>query len=129
MANMMLRRFGRGGMMTTTNGGGPTPLMHELKRQLHRLKACHSQAQGNALRVNAQQPQAPTGRNPKPRGKNQKIKKYGVKANDALHISCAIEAGCDYFITTDDGILKKCKTDEIKMSSPIEFITIWEVLP
>ena len=55
------------------------------------------------------------------------IKKYGVKANDALHISCAIEAGCDYFITTDDEILKKCRTDEIKVCSPIEFITIWEV--
>jgi len=56
------------------------------------------------------------------------IKKYGVKANDALHIACAIEAECDYFITTDDGILKKCKTDEIKVCSPIEFVTIWEVL-
>jgi predicted nucleic acid-binding protein len=56
------------------------------------------------------------------------IVKYGVKANDALHISSAIEAVCDYFITTDDGILKKYRTNEIKVCSPIEFINIWEDL-
>jgi len=54
------------------------------------------------------------------------IMNYGVKAKDALHISCAIEAGCDYFITTDDGILRKYRTGGIKVCSPIEFINIWE---
>ena len=54
------------------------------------------------------------------------IMKYGVKAKDALHISCAIEARCDYFITTDDGILRKYRTGDIKVCSPIEFINIWE---
>jgi len=54
------------------------------------------------------------------------IMKYGVKAKDALHISCAIEAKCDYFITTDDGILRKYRTGDIKVCSPIEFINIWE---
>jgi len=54
------------------------------------------------------------------------IMKFGVKAKDALHISCAIEAKCDYFITTDDGILKKYKTGDIKVCSPVEFINIWE---
>ena len=52
--------------------------------------------------------------------------KFGVKAKDTLHISCAIEAKCDYFITTDDGILKKYKTGDIKVCSPVEFINIWE---
>ena len=50
----------------------------------------------------------------------------GVKAKDALHIACAIEAKCDYFITTDDEILKKYKNDTIKACSPVEFINIWE---
>jgi predicted nucleic acid-binding protein len=50
---------------------------------------------------------------------------FGVKSKDALHISCAIEAECDYFITTDNGILKKYKTGEIKVCSPVEFINIW----
>ena len=36
--------------------------------------------------------------------KANEIMKIGVKSKDALHISCAIEAACDYFITTDDGI-------------------------
>ena len=54
------------------------------------------------------------------------IMKYCVKAKDALHISCAIEAECDYFITTDDGILRKYKEGDIKVCSPVEFINIWE---
>jgi predicted nucleic acid-binding protein len=53
------------------------------------------------------------------------IMKYGVKAKDALHISCAIESGCDCFITTDDGILKKYRNGDIKVCSPIEFINLY----
>jgi len=58
--------------------------------------------------------------------KSYDIMRCGVKAKDALHISCAIEAGCDYFITTDDGILKKLKNSDITICSPVEFINIWE---
>ena len=31
----------------------------------------------------------------------------GLRSKDALHVACAIEAGCDYFLTTDDVLLKK----------------------
>jgi predicted nucleic acid-binding protein len=31
----------------------------------------------------------------------------GIRSKDALHVACAIEAGCDYFLTTDDVLLKK----------------------
>ena len=58
--------------------------------------------------------------------KADNIMKCGVHSKDALHIACAVEAACDYFITTDDRILKKYTTDEIKVCSPVEFITIWE---
>jgi predicted nucleic acid-binding protein len=58
--------------------------------------------------------------------KANEIIRCGVQAKDALHISCAIEAKCDYFITTDDDILRKYKTGDIKVCSPVEFITIWE---
>jgi len=58
--------------------------------------------------------------------KANEIVKIGVKSKDALHISCAIEAACDYFITTDNEILKKYRTGEIKVCSPVEFINIWE---
>jgi predicted nucleic acid-binding protein len=54
------------------------------------------------------------------------IMRCGVKAKDALHISCAIEACCNFFITTDDGILKKYNGEEIRVCSPFEFINLWE---
>jgi predicted nucleic acid-binding protein len=60
--------------------------------------------------------------------KANEIMFYGVKSKDALHLSSAIVASCDFFITTDDIILKRYKTGEINVCSPIEFINIWEDL-
>jgi len=54
------------------------------------------------------------------------IMKFKIKANDAIHLSCAIEGGCDYFITTDDGILKKYKSFDVTVCSPIEFLKLLE---
>ncbi len=34
------------------------------------------------------------------------IMQTGVKEKDAFHVACAILAKCDYFITTDDRLLK-----------------------
>ena len=45
----------------------------------------------------------------------------GLKAKDAIHIACAAEAQCDYFLTTDIGILKK-KIDIVKILNPIDYI-------
>jgi predicted nucleic acid-binding protein len=53
------------------------------------------------------------------------IIKKRIKPIDALHLSCAIDAGADYFITVDDGILRY-STDEIKIFDPIMFIKYWE---
>lgn len=51
--------------------------------------------------------------------------KKGLKAKDALHIACAIEAGCDYFLTTDDLILKKMVgNSEIIAVNPTDFIKV-----
>ena len=41
-----------------------------------------------------------------------KIARKGIRANDALHIACAIEIRCDYFISTDAGLTNK-KIEEI----------------
>jgi predicted nucleic acid-binding protein len=49
------------------------------------------------------------------------IMRTGVKMTDAFHISCAILAECDYFITTDDRVLKH-KSDDIQIIDPIGFI-------
>ncbi len=39
------------------------------------------------------------------------IRAHGLKLMDSLHISCAIEGNAEYFITTDDKILKKSEYD------------------
>jgi len=31
----------------------------------------------------------------------------GVRGPDALHVASAVQAGCEYFITTDDNLLRK----------------------
>ena len=59
--------------------------------------------------------------------KATKFANEGLKAKDALHIACAIEAGCKYFLTTDDSILKKMlNQSEIAVINPIDFIKIIE---
>ncbi len=51
----------------------------------------------------------------------KKLLIVGIKARDALHIMCAIDSNCDYFITTDAGVLNK-SVDGIKIVDPIDFI-------
>ena len=49
----------------------------------------------------------------------------GVKEKDALHVACAIHTSCDYFLTTDDRLLKYI-TERIKILSPVEFVSEME---
>ncbi len=52
-----------------------------------------------------------------------KINLMGIKELDSLHLACAVNAGSDYFLTTDDGILKKVTLIEsVKVTDPIGFI-------
>lgn len=47
----------------------------------------------------------------------------GLKAKDALHVSCAIAAGCKYFLTTDDKLLKRGRdVQEIIITDPTAFV-------
>ena len=50
-----------------------------------------------------------------------KIMEKGIGVNDALHIACAMESQCEYFITTDTGLTNK-KIDKVRMINPIDFI-------
>lgn len=51
------------------------------------------------------------------------LNRKGFQKIDCLHIACAILAGCQYFLTTDDGILKRGKVaDSIRIDDPIGFI-------
>jgi predicted nucleic acid-binding protein len=47
--------------------------------------------------------------------------KLGIKEADALHISCAIERRCDYFITADTPLTRK-SVEGIRIVNPIDFV-------
>ena len=52
--------------------------------------------------------------------------KTGVKFKDACHVAAAIYGACNYFITTDDRLLKY-QSDQIILLSPIDFVSLKEV--
>jgi len=49
------------------------------------------------------------------------LMKQGKKMKDAAHLACAIKAGCNYFITTDDKLKKRYDGNMIKIRTPLEF--------
>ncbi|MDR1727829.1 MAG: PIN domain-containing protein [Acidobacteriota bacterium] len=53
------------------------------------------------------------------------LKDKGLKLFDALHLAFAIAEGCDYFLTTDDKLLK-FQDNRIAIVNPIEFLIVWE---
>jgi len=53
--------------------------------------------------------------------RGREIMQKNIKQKDALHIACAIKAGCAYFLTTDRKILNK-NIPEIKLINPLDFI-------
>lgn len=58
----------------------------------------------------------------------EEIETLGITGFDALHIASAEAAGCDYLVTTDDGLLKKSKrhSNHLKVSilNPIEIVSL-----
>jgi predicted nucleic acid-binding protein len=48
--------------------------------------------------------------------------KQGIKMKDAAHLACAIKAGCDYFLTTDDKLMKRYNGKAIKIRTPLTFL-------
>jgi len=56
-------------------------------------------------------------------GLAEMLRKHGIKKLDSMHIACAIHVGTDYFLTTDDGVLKKAALiQDIRVTDPIGFI-------
>ena len=45
----------------------------------------------------------------------------GIRTYDALHIACAVEADCDYFLTTDRKLLK-LQIGDLIIKDPIGFV-------
>ena len=55
--------------------------------------------------------------------RGEEIEQMGIKAMDALHIASAEAAGCDWFLTTDKGILKRASVStEMHIANPTTFI-------
>ncbi len=53
----------------------------------------------------------------------EKFHQLGIKSKDSLHLACAISMQCEYFLTTDDELIKKTSgIEEIKVTDPISFI-------
>lgn len=51
----------------------------------------------------------------------------GIHSMDALHLSCAIYSECDFFITTDDDIIRHyAYRGEMQVANPTEFIKTME---
>ena len=53
----------------------------------------------------------------------KKIMSTGIKRKDAYHVASAILANCDYFLSTDERLLKY-HSDKLKLLNPIEFIKL-----
>lgn len=49
------------------------------------------------------------------------IMETGIKEKDAYHVACAVMAECNYFVTTDDRLLKY-QSEKIKLVTPGELI-------
>ena len=47
----------------------------------------------------------------------------GVKSSDAIHLSCAVESGCDWFFTVDKGILNKVnRIGKMRVANPMDYV-------
>ncbi len=54
-------------------------------------------------------------------GKAAEIMETGVKFMDACHIACALFAKCDYFLSTDDRLLKY-RNNSMRILNPVTFL-------
>ena len=53
----------------------------------------------------------------------KELENVGFGAQDALHVASAEQAGCDWFLTTDNGILKRASVStEMRIANPTTFI-------
>ena len=54
-------------------------------------------------------------------GNAHEIMKTGLKKQDAYHVACAMFAGCGYFLSTDDRVLKYLPAN-MKIVNPVDFL-------
>ncbi len=59
--------------------------------------------------------------------RSRKLTELGFRKLDSMHLACAEAAHCDYFVTTDDKLIKRAKafrrTLEVTVVNPLAFVT------
>jgi hypothetical protein len=56
--------------------------------------------------------------------KAKDLERSGFRSKDALHLACAIAAKCDYFLTTDDQLLRKTgEVSDVAVINPTELLS------
>jgi predicted nucleic acid-binding protein len=53
------------------------------------------------------------------------LERAGLKPKDASHVAAAIAAGCDFFLTTDKGILNK-NINGVRVANPVSFVEVYQ---
>ena len=53
------------------------------------------------------------------------LQSQGLDLVDSLHVACAIDAGCKYFVTTDYKVINK-PVKKIALLNPVRFIEFYE---
>lgn len=57
----------------------------------------------------------------------QQFESQGLRGKDALHIACALETGCECFLTTDDHVIRLMGNfDPMLVMNPTTFVTTKE---
>ena len=57
----------------------------------------------------------------------QHVTQTGIKAKDALHVACAIAGQADYFLSTDDKLLRRLATlNLLPAMNPVDFLQVLE---
>lgn len=55
---------------------------------------------------------------------SETMNRMGFSKKDSIHLACAIAMGCDRFLTTDDGVLKRrLLVNEIAILNPLDYVT------
>jgi hypothetical protein len=53
----------------------------------------------------------------------ERLNHLGFGKKDSIHLACAIATGCDCFLTTDDGVLKRRRlVNEIAILNPLDYV-------
>ncbi len=54
----------------------------------------------------------------------QVLERQGAKAMDALHVACAEAAGCNYFLTCDDRLIRHYQGQPLLVMNPVDFVVL-----